>query len=87
MSFSLWAGELNQVWTNLIANAAEAMDGEGTLEICTYTDGGDVVVEVDGRSIRNPFDFYQAMNGATGRTMKTKVFRQNNEVEMELETK
>ena len=26
-----YGGELNQVWTNLIANAAEAMDGAGTL--------------------------------------------------------
>lgn len=28
-----YAGELNQVWTNLIDNAADAMDGKGTLEI------------------------------------------------------
>lgn len=49
-------GELNQVWTNLIANAAEAMDGKGTLEICTYEDGGDVVVEVGDNGPGIPAD-------------------------------
>jgi signal transduction histidine kinase len=29
------AGELNQVWTNLIDNALDAMDGEGTLTVAT----------------------------------------------------
>ena len=29
------AGELNQVWTNLIGNAVEAMDGKGTLRLST----------------------------------------------------
>jgi len=40
-------GELNQVWTNLIDNAVDAMDGEGTLTVRTH-DGGDdrVVVEI-----------------------------------------
>jgi signal transduction histidine kinase len=43
------AGELNQVWTNLIDNAIDAMDGSGTLRISTRADDGDdggVVVEV-----------------------------------------
>jgi signal transduction histidine kinase len=39
-------GELNQVWTNLIANAAEAMDGHGELELTTRRDGERVLVEV-----------------------------------------
>ncbi len=40
-------GELNQVWTNLIDNAIDAMDGEGRLEIKTSRDGeGCVVVEI-----------------------------------------
>ena len=30
-----YPGELNQVWTNLIDNAVDAMDGEGTLRIGT----------------------------------------------------
>jgi signal transduction histidine kinase len=39
-------GELNQVWTNLIDNAVDAMDGAGTLHLVTRFDGQDVVVEV-----------------------------------------
>ena len=48
---------------------------------------GDVVQEVDGRTIRSAFDFYQALNNASGREMDTTVFRQNEEIELELETK
>ncbi len=41
------AGELNQVWTNLIDNAVDAMAGSGTLRVSTATDGlGRVVVEI-----------------------------------------
>ncbi|GAB1693349.1 ATP-binding protein [Krasilnikovia sp. M28-CT-15] len=38
--------ELNQVWTNLIDNAIQAMDGAGTLTISTYADDDHVVVSV-----------------------------------------
>jgi len=38
--------ELNQVWTNLIDNAVQAMNGEGTLTIRTFREGDCVVVEV-----------------------------------------
>ncbi len=41
-----YAGELNQVWTNLIANALEAMEGAGTLTLRTQRDGDSAVVEV-----------------------------------------
>ena len=41
-----YAGELNQVWTNLIDNAVDAMDGAGTLRVATRADGDDVVVEI-----------------------------------------
>jgi signal transduction histidine kinase len=41
-----YAGELNQVWTNLIDNAADAMDGTGTLRVATRLEGPSVVVEV-----------------------------------------
>ncbi len=41
-----YAGELNQVWTILIDNAVNAMDGAGTLRIVTRADGNDVVIEV-----------------------------------------
>ncbi len=40
-----YAGELNQVWTNLIDNAVDAMDGAGTLRIASRTEGDDVVIE------------------------------------------
>ena len=39
-------GELNQVWTNLIDNAIDAMDGAGTLLLSVRTEGADVVVEI-----------------------------------------
>ncbi|MBN1092953.1 cyclic nucleotide-binding domain-containing protein [Blastococcus sp. TML/M2B] len=41
-----YAGELNQVWTNLIANALEAMEGAGTLTLRTARDGDCALVEV-----------------------------------------
>jgi signal transduction histidine kinase len=41
-----YAGELNQVWTHLIDNAVDAMDGAGTLRVATRADGDVVVVEI-----------------------------------------
>ncbi len=41
-----YAGELNQVWTNLIDNAVDAMDGSGSLRIATQPDGDGIVVEI-----------------------------------------
>ena len=41
-----FAGELNQVWTNLIDNAVDAMDGVGTLRITTRAEADAVVVEI-----------------------------------------
>jgi len=41
-----YPGELNQVWTNLIDNAIDAMGGAGTLRLATRADGGDVVIEI-----------------------------------------
>jgi signal transduction histidine kinase len=41
-----YAAELNQVWTNLIDNAAQAMDGHGTLTVTTERDGDCVLVEI-----------------------------------------
>lgn len=41
-----YAAELNQVWTNLIDNAAAAMNGSGTLTITTRRDGDCVLVEI-----------------------------------------
>ncbi|MFP5331048.1 MAG: sensor histidine kinase [Acidimicrobiia bacterium] len=47
------AGELNQVWTNLIANAAEALAGKGRILIEARRDNGWVAVSVtdDGPGI------------------------------------
>jgi signal transduction histidine kinase len=41
-----YAGELDQVWTNLIDNALDAMEGGGTLRLATSADDGEVVVEI-----------------------------------------
>ncbi|MFF2997020.1 ATP-binding protein [Streptomyces sp. NPDC057950] len=40
-----YPGELNQVWTNLIDNAASAMEGEGTLTVRTAHDHDQLLVE------------------------------------------
>jgi signal transduction histidine kinase len=42
-----YGSELNQVWTNLIDNAADAMNGHGNITIRTRRDGDAVVVEVE----------------------------------------
>jgi signal transduction histidine kinase len=41
-----YPGELNQVWTNLIDNAIDAMGGRGTLRVTTQVASDRVVVEV-----------------------------------------
>ena len=38
--------ELNQVWTNLIENAVEAMDGKGELRLSTRAEHEEVVIDV-----------------------------------------
>ncbi len=43
---SVYAAELNQVWTNLIDNAVAAMGGSGTLTVRTALDDNDVLVEI-----------------------------------------
>jgi signal transduction histidine kinase len=42
-----FGSELNQVWTNIIANAIDAMHGHGELRVRTYRDDNCVVVEID----------------------------------------
>ena len=42
-----YAGELNQVWTNLIDNAVDAMDGQGTLTLRTRAEDDRIVVEIE----------------------------------------
>jgi len=41
-----YVGELNQVWTNLIHNAIQAMDGRGEILIETKTVGGQIEVAI-----------------------------------------
>jgi len=41
-----FGSELNQVWTNIIDNAIDAMHGQGELRVRTYRDGSCVVVEI-----------------------------------------
>jgi signal transduction histidine kinase len=40
------AAELNQVWTNLIDNAVDAMNGHGTLTVCASADNDRLLVEI-----------------------------------------
>ena len=42
-----YGSELNQVWTNLIDNAVDAMNGQGNITIRTRRDGEWVVVEIE----------------------------------------
>jgi signal transduction histidine kinase len=42
-----FGSELNQVWTNLIDNAIDAMGGKGRLRVRTYREDTCVVVEID----------------------------------------
>ncbi len=41
-----FGSELNQVWTNIIDNAIDAMNGQGELRVRVYRDDGCVVVEI-----------------------------------------
>ncbi|MFB9385873.1 ATP-binding protein [Pseudonocardia petroleophila] len=42
----VYSAELNQVWTNIIDNAIDAMDGSGTLTVRTALDDDRVLVEI-----------------------------------------
>jgi signal transduction histidine kinase len=48
--------ELNQVWTNLLDNAIDALDGEGQIDIRTSVDDGFVVVEIEDHGAGIPED-------------------------------
>lgn len=41
-----YASELNQVWTNIIDNAIDAMKGEGEITLRTYEESDQLVVEI-----------------------------------------
>ncbi len=41
-----YAGELNQVWTNILDNAVDALNGQGEIQLRTAPDGDYIVVEL-----------------------------------------
>ncbi|HXR16110.1 MAG TPA: ATP-binding protein [Terriglobales bacterium] len=51
-----FGSELNQVWTNIIDNAIDAMGGKGELRVRTYRDDGCVVVEIGDNGPGIPSD-------------------------------
>jgi signal transduction histidine kinase len=68
-----YAGELNQVWTNLIDNAVDAMEGTGTLRVATQVQDDSVVVEISDTGPGMPpavaaraFDAFYTTKGAAG---------------------
>jgi signal transduction histidine kinase len=42
-----YGNELNQVWTNLLDNAADAAKPDGTISVKTFRDDGQIVVAID----------------------------------------
>lgn len=54
-----YASELNQVWTNLIDNAIDAMEGHGQIIIRTFKEDSFVVVEIQDNGSGMPEDVRQ----------------------------
>jgi signal transduction histidine kinase len=42
-----YASELNQVWTNIIDNAVDAMHGKGEIMLKTYAEDNHVIIEIE----------------------------------------
>ncbi|HMA25801.1 MAG TPA: ATP-binding protein, partial [Gemmatimonadaceae bacterium] len=71
-----YGGELNQVWTNLLGNAVDALGGKGEITIRTRREGESVVVEIEdngpgipddiGPRIFDPFFTTKAPGKGTG---------------------
>jgi len=51
-----YASELNQVWTNIIDNAVDAMNGRGEIVLKTYSQDDNVVVEISDNGPGIPED-------------------------------
>src|SRR5580698_7001343 len=76
-----FGSELNQVWTNLIDNAIDAMGGQGELGVRTYRDDNCVVVEISDNGpgippevvphIFEPFFTTKAVGQGTGLGLDT----------------
>lgn len=54
-----FASELNQVWTNLIDNAADAIDGQGEISIRTGVEEKQIVVEISDTGPEMPQEVQQ----------------------------
>ena len=71
-----YAGQLNQVWTNLLVNAAQSIKGKGEVSIATAVEGEFVVVTISDSGcgiepehlsrIFNPFFTTKAVGDGTG---------------------
>jgi signal transduction histidine kinase len=55
-AITAYVGELNQVWTNLIHNAIQAMDGRGEILIETKAENRDVIVAIEDNGPGIPAD-------------------------------
>jgi signal transduction histidine kinase len=51
-----FGSELNQVWTNLIDNAIDAMNGQGIIRVKTALDGDNILVEIGDNGPGIPAD-------------------------------
>ncbi len=51
-----FGSELNQVWTNIIDNAIDAMHGKGELRVRTYREDGSAVIEIGDNGPGIPAD-------------------------------
>jgi signal transduction histidine kinase len=91
--------ELNQVWTNLLDNAADAMDGKGEIVIRTRRQNGWAVVEIEDNGpgipveiaprIFDPFFTTKAPGKGTGLGLSTSyaIVTQKHRGEMRVESK
>ena len=57
----LFVSEMNQVWTNLIDNAIDAMEQEGTLTITTRSEGDHLRVDVEDNGSGIPPDIQESI--------------------------
>ena len=54
-----YGSELNQVWTNIIDNAVDAMNGKGEIEIKTHRNGDWITVEIEDNGPGIPEDIQE----------------------------